>query len=277
MRRCVLQGDWLSPLTFNLYFNTFIHYISNRKFQQFGFSLGSLYPTHWFQFADDAAVINTLENENQLLLNHFSRWCTWANMIICVDKRSTFGIKKASSFSVQYLPKLVLNHDLVPTVDIGKSFKYLGRHFNFTMGNHTHMSEVINIFSGLMKKIDNIPCHPKNKLLLYHRFVLSKVSWHFTIANLSKTWVVENVDNLVSNYVRQWLELPISSTLSTLVLPNTKCGLGFTLQYMKLFNARQLYEMPSNHLQTKTLIHFGPRPALVAIFNTISYRLQNKY
>ena len=74
--RGVLQGDCLSPLTFNLCFNTFIHYISDRKFQQFGFSLGSLHPTHWFQFADDAAVITSLENENQLLLNHFSRWCT---------------------------------------------------------------------------------------------------------------------------------------------------------------------------------------------------------
>ena len=236
--RGVLQGDCLSPLTFNLCFNTFIHYISDPKFQQFGFSLGSLHPTHWFQFADDAAVITSLENENQLLLNHFSRWCTWANMIIRVDKCSTFGIKKASTSSVQYLPKLVLNHDLVPTIEIGKSFKYLGRHFNFTMDNHNHMSEVLDIFSGLMKKIDCIPCHPKNKLLLYHRFVLSKVSWHFTIANLSKTWVAENVDNLVSSYVRQWLELPISSTLSTLVLPNTKCGLGFTLPSTKFIQCQ---------------------------------------
>ena len=129
-------------------------------------------------------------------------------------------------------------HDLVPTVDIGKSFKYRGRHFNFTMDNHNHMSEVIDIFSGLTKKIDCIPCHPKNKLLLYHRFVLSKVSWHFTIANLSKIWVVENVDNLVSSYVRQWLELPISSTLSTLVVPNTKCGLGFTLPSTKFIQCQ---------------------------------------
>ena len=89
-----------------------------------------------------------------------------------------------------------------------------------------------------MKKINCIPCHPKNKLLLYHRFVLSKVSWHFTIANPSKTWVVENVDNLVSSYVRQWLELPISSTLSTLVLPNTKCGLGFTLPSTKFIQCQ---------------------------------------
>ena len=220
--RGVLQGDCLSLLTFNLCFNTFINYISAQKFYQFGFSIGSLSPVHWFQFAADAAVITSLEKENQLLLNHFSRWCTWANMKIRVDKCSTFGIKKASTSSVQYLPKLILNHDVLPTIAKGDSFKYLGRHFNFSMDNHDHMSEVLDLFSSLMSKIDLLPCHPKNKLLLYHRFVLSKVSWHFTIANLGKTWVAENLDNLVSSYVHQWLDLPISATLSSLVLPKAK-------------------------------------------------------
>ena len=94
------------------------------------------------------------------------------------------------------------------------------------MDNHDHMSEVLDLFSSLMRKIDLLPCHPKNKLLLYHRFVLSKVSWHFTIANLGKTWVAENLDNLVSSYVRQWLDLPISATLSSLALPKTKYGIN---------------------------------------------------
>ena len=65
------------------------------------------------------------------------------------------------------------------------------------MDNHDHMSEVLDLFSSLISKIDLLLCHPKHKLLLYHRFVLSKVSWHFTIANLGKTWVAENLDNLV--------------------------------------------------------------------------------
>ena len=94
--RGVLQGDFISPLTFNLCFNTFIRYISDHKFKQFVFPLGSLYAIHWFQFADDASVITSLENENQTLLNHVTRWCTCANMIIRVDKCFTFGIGKSS-------------------------------------------------------------------------------------------------------------------------------------------------------------------------------------
>ena len=99
----VLQGDCLSPLTLNLCFNTFIHYISEQKFKKFGFSTSSLLHIHWFQSANDAAVITVLENENQTLLYHFTRWC------IRVDKRSTFGIRKSSTASTQYLPKLLIN------------------------------------------------------------------------------------------------------------------------------------------------------------------------
>ena len=67
------------------------------------------------------------------------------------------------------------------------------------MDNHNHKSEVLDLISSLMSKIDLIPCHPKNKLLFYHCFVLSKVSWHFTIASRGKTWIAENLDNLVSS------------------------------------------------------------------------------
>ena len=209
MGRGVLQGDCLSPLTFNICFNTFIHYISHQKFKQFGYSLDSLFPVHRFQFADDAAVITSLENENQLLLNHFSRWCTWARMILRVDKFSTFCIRKTSSSSIQFLPKLTISNSVVPPVEIDSSFRYLGRHFNFTMNNHQHMSDLLDTTNTLMSKINDLSCHPKNKLLLYHRLLLSKISWNLTIADLSKTWIIENLDSIVSNLLDNGLSSPL--------------------------------------------------------------------
>ena len=71
------------------------------------------------------------------------------------------------------------------------------------MDNIDYKYEVLGLVSDLMGKIDKLPCHPKNKLQLYHQFVLSKMSWHFTIADLGKTWVV--IDNVASKYIRQWL------------------------------------------------------------------------
>jgi len=82
----VLQGNCLSPLTFNLCFNTFIKYVSDPIFTQCGFTTSTLFPIHWFQFAGDAVVVTGHEQDNQTLLNHFTRWCTLANMVFRIDK-----------------------------------------------------------------------------------------------------------------------------------------------------------------------------------------------
>ena len=97
------------------------------------------------------------------------------------------------------------------------------------MDNSDHMSILLDIINDLILKLDCLACHPKNKLLLYSCFVLSKLSWHLTIADLSKTWVVENLDSVVSRFVRQWLELPICPTFSSSILNTSKYGINLIL------------------------------------------------
>ena len=76
--------------------------------------------------------------------------------------------------------------------------------------------------------------HPKNKLLLYHRYVLSKVSWHFTVAaDLPKIYFFQNLDNLVSNYIRQWLDFPVSATLSGIIFSKNQFCLDLQLPSIK--------------------------------------------
>ena len=93
-----------------------IQHITADKYRQFGFMFNFLNPIHWFQFADDAVVITGQDYENKHLLNRFSIWCQWSNMIIRVDKCSTFDLWH------QYLPTLLINNGLIPTIQIGESF-----------------------------------------------------------------------------------------------------------------------------------------------------------
>jgi hypothetical protein len=67
----------------------------------------------------------------------------------------------------------------------------------------------VTCLEELMADIDSKPLHPKNKILLYSRYLLSKLSWHFTVSSVSKTWVTENIDSKVNSYIRKWLDIPI--------------------------------------------------------------------
>ena len=82
-------------------------------------------------------MISGHEQENRILLNRFYVWCSWAGMHIRVDKCITFGIRKHSTRSIQFQPKLLIDGDLVPSVKTGDSFRYLGRYFDF------HMSKLL--------------------------------------------------------------------------------------------------------------------------------------
>ena len=96
VERVVLQGDCLSPLLFNLCVNTLINTIKGEKISCLGYVNNvSLNPCHWFQFADDTALISA--EDNQHLTNVVSKWCTWEDLSIRAEKCHTLGMKKSSS------------------------------------------------------------------------------------------------------------------------------------------------------------------------------------
>ena len=173
----VLKGDCLSPLLFNLVINTFIQHIKQNHYNQLGYKFfAELIPRYLFQFADEAAALSCLESENQILINASSRWCNWANMIIRVDKCHSFGIKKVGSIAKQIQPKLYLNKTYVKPIKTGKSFIYLGRYFDFQISSNGHKSFLTSELNKLLEAVHKLPLHPKDKLLIYQCYILSKLS-----------------------------------------------------------------------------------------------------
>ena len=137
----------------------------------------------------------------------FTKWYQWSNMVIRVDKCVTFGIKKFSSRSLQYEPKLFVNNKTVLTVTSGETLQYLGRYLNFEMDNKVHKEKLQFSLVDMLTNIDSFPILPKNILLLYQRYLLSKLSWYHTVANPSKTWISENLDSITIRFIRQWFDL----------------------------------------------------------------------
>ena len=81
----------------------------------------------------------------------------------------------------------------------------------------------------MLQTIDSFHIHPKNKLVLYLCYVLSKPSWHLTVKDLSKRWICEYLDNIVIKYVHQWPDIPIFAALSTITPSHKTFGLSFQL------------------------------------------------
>ena len=106
-----------------------------------------------------------------------------------------------------------------------KSFKYLGRWYNFEMDNAEHKANIIQLTNDIFMKIDSLPLHPRNKILLYSRYLHSKFSWDLTVADIDKTWIVNNIEYICGQFIRRWLEIPPSGTLDLILLSGEKFGL----------------------------------------------------
>ena len=124
-------------------------------------------------------------------------------MIIKVEKCHSFGMKNYQTKFVQIKPKLYLNNKLINTVKIDESFVYLVRYFDSNMTNKDHKFVLLSKTNDLVNTIDELSLYSKNKILLYQRYVLSKISWHLTVADILITWVKQNLDNIASKFIRQ--------------------------------------------------------------------------
>src|SRR6218665_2129392 len=132
----VLQGDPCSPLTcmFNLCFNTLMKTLPKPEFKCLGYIWGPPSKTttcSWLQFADDAVIIASNVKNTQQLLNIFVDWCHWDDMLIHLDKCSSFGMMKRNNSFDQIEPGVYVGGSRIPPVPIGGLFTYLGKLFEF--------------------------------------------------------------------------------------------------------------------------------------------------
>ena len=74
----------------------------------------------------------------------------------------------------------------------------------------------------------------------------------------------------------QWLELLISATLSTLVVPKSKYGISLILPSTKFAQCQVVFRNAFKSSPNNDINLFGPVPALVAIYNMTSIAIPNK-
>ena len=94
------------------------------------------------------------------------------------------------------------------------------------MDNSEHKRELLQKTTEILNIIDCLPLRPRKKLMIYSRYLLSKISWDLKIADLNVTWVKNTLDNLCHNHIRRWLEIPPCGTIEILLLSTTQYGIN---------------------------------------------------
>lgn len=94
------------------------------------------------------------------------------------------------------------------------------------MTDEKHISELTETVTEQIEITDKLPLYPKNKLVLYQQWALSKISWHLTVIHISNTWMKNNIDNIVSRCIKLWVEIPVNGTMKIVIQSKCKLGLG---------------------------------------------------
>ena len=190
------------------------------------------------------------------------RWCAWADMKVRIDKCSTFGTRKQDGTYRQFQPFLTIGDQSLPAVEDGDSFKYLGKLFDVSMKNTAIKTTLRDQLKRLLEITSNLDIKPQQKLKILRNYIPTQFKFPLRIYDISYTWIELNLDTQISNAVRDWIELPISSCVSEILsLPTNQGGLG--IPSMK--EIAESLRMNQRHKQ-----HSSNNPESVAIWKTTS-------
>jgi hypothetical protein len=184
----------------------------------------------WLQFADDAAIISNCCKDAQALLNIFSAWCKWANMIIRIDKCCAFGMHKKAGEYCQFEPALSVGIECIPPVQPGSAFKYLGKLYDFEMKNELAKLNLTKKLESLLDITSKLKVKVQVKLKIVKLYIYSQIRFELRLYQFGATWIDLNLDSKTTRHVRGWLEMPISSCVKEMMsLPTHKGGLAIPL------------------------------------------------
>ena len=138
-------------------------------------------------------------------------------------------MKKVRIHSQQYLPYLLLSGERIPPVDIGGSFVYLGKSFDFGMNNIGAKNETMKSLEENISKLDSLPLHPGSKIKIVTGYIYSKIKWNLSCYIFDIAWLKQSCDSLILRFVRKWLNFHPGANTVHLSFPLKKLGLNLSL------------------------------------------------
>ena len=196
-------------------------------------------------------------------------------MIIRLYKCCFYDVMKANGTYGQFEPAFYINNGKMPSVALGKSFKYLGKLYDFNLKNELAKTLILKKLNDYLSVTSKLKIKVQLKLKILKQYIHSQLRFELKTYNFGATWINENLDSVITKHVRDWLQMPISSCVKEMMtLPTNKLGLSVpTLKYL----SEQMWLQKRNTLKT------SKNPNIVKIWSDSSIKnvkydsiLQNK-
>ena len=132
----------------------------------------------------------------------------------------------------QIQPSLTVNGVPIPTIPDGRFMTFLGRRFSFMADLGRARQLLIDSTSECLSFVNGLPISPLQKCHALNLQMRAHLTFTFSHYSISQTWIKANLDNLVTEQVRRWLDLPPNATSHFIPLPQKWLGLDLILPSM---------------------------------------------
>jgi hypothetical protein len=221
LQKGVYQGDPLSVVIFNTVMNTLLDTISLRIDLGYRFS-NSPRRVNILQYADDTCLVADSPASCQYLVATVSDWLQWSGMVAKIPKCQCLSLQGSTGKLAD--PHLTL--DGVPIPFSTDAVRFLGMEVQVPKNNGAAREAVLSKLQRMLMSIDETPLTRKQKLLLYSGGVCPRMTWHLLIQEFPTTWMEQQVDAMVTRYLKRWSGLGKSANTALLYLPRAMGGLN---------------------------------------------------
>ena len=102
--------------------------------------------------------------------------------------------------------------------------------YDFDLKNNLAKANIAQKLKDLLTITSNLKVKVQMKIKIVKQYILGQIRFELKTYNFGATWIDENLDAMLVKYVRDWLEMPISSCIKEMMtLPVHKGGLGIPL------------------------------------------------
>jgi hypothetical protein len=239
----VFQGCTTSPVLFNVVMQLLLDIITRPANHHLGYTFPSsgspltlICPT----FADDLSIVTETADGNQHLLNETAEFCEWTvTMSLKPPKCFALAFKNFKGAKSRYTPiddrqwtaynphLVVQGHTLHLIREEG--FKYLGKMLDINMDERHFKKHIIDKLTSWMELIDKCLIDRAMKCWIYNFTIISKLSWWFTVGDLSVSFS-KYLHKIVLPYLKRWCGLPKSGANSAVLFVGSRQHLGLSLR-----------------------------------------------